>query len=193
MLIRPNVLDPKYAANYLYAKEISKELEDSQVSPEMVRSGDFIVANLDNSDKIGVVAAVKIEKSAATIFLKDESFTVKLNQPIYIVQRGTKMELNDHTTYERDLTTIKPNENKAQYAPTTCSDHNVDDGKTSEFPAAKKLSLRQRNIVVGSKVTLRGKTSNVIEIIDAEGIYKPMAVLQDNDGNIGAEFLSDLE
>jgi hypothetical protein len=192
MILRPNLLDQKYAANYLYAKELSAELERVSVPPQDLRRGDFVVVNFDSHDKLGEVATVKFNKTSATIFLDGEPLEVGANHPIYIIHRGATMELRDHTPYERDMHKVEKKDNEANYPHSTQDSKSIGNDKSSEFPSTKKLSFRQPNFKVGDSVISKGKKASIIEIIAAESIYKPMAVIQTEDGNINAEFISDL-
>jgi hypothetical protein len=191
-MIRPKLLDQRYAANYLYAKELSTELEGASISPQDLRRGDCIVVNFDSHDKLGEVAAVKFNKTSAIIYLDGEPLEVGVNHPIFLISRGANMQLRDHTPYERDMQKIEKKDNKENYPHSTQDGKSIGNDKSSEFPSAKKLSFRQPNFKVGDNVISKGKKASIIEIIAAESIYKPMAVIQTEDGNINAEFISDL-
>lgn len=198
-MILPNFFNPKKIKDILEAAKIAKEVKASSRTPQQLHRGDFVIITLASSDKEGSVHAVKLGKTASSVFLKTESgveeVIVNKNNSIQVIKTAdiTLKELKEHDTYERDMhDTAKDGPPKTgkdgdfhKFPQTGVGPEKVADDKESALPATKKLSLKRGDFVTSSK----GVESKVMDVIPDQ----EMVVVRSVDGkSIGTEFVRDL-
>lgn len=200
-MIFPGELDDKYAKMLFEATRLSAHVKKTQKTPAQLITGDLVVITLNDVDKVGTVVGVDTQ----CVFLKTVSAVEKIkisnNDTIHIIKKAA---MKEHNTYERDLHSADQTDGSStqkvdyhKFPSTTQNDKKVTTEKTSEFPATKKLSLKQHKayqFVAGDMVySAKGIPSQIVEIVPGNEMQAAMAVLRSMNGNDAfVDFLTDL-